>query len=108
MTGRERSSLVHSMMISNMASGNIAIQIMLWTVSSGGSACATSSHARRGYRAIRSLCEPYFEGGSEAAITVLQLQDLRTAPPFLQEPPMKFVPFDARRDGLLIEKAQEF
>ena len=102
------------MMISNMASGNIAIQYnAMGPCLPVVTACATSSHAiGESYRAIRfGYADAIIAGGSEAAINGLAVAGLRTAPLFLPGniPNESSIPFDARRDGFVIgEGARNF
>ncbi|GAB1475387.1 beta-ketoacyl-ACP synthase II [Bacillota bacterium] len=104
---RKVSPLFIPMMISNMASGNIAIQYQakgpcLPVVT----ACATSSHAiGEAYRAIKfGFADVIIAGGAEASINGLAVAGFTnsTALSTRNDPADSSIPFDARRDGFVI------
>ncbi|MGI6733171.1 MAG: beta-ketoacyl-ACP synthase II [Anaerovoracaceae bacterium] len=104
---RKVSPLFIPMMISNMASGNIAIQYnAMGPCLPVVTACATSSHAiGEAYRAIRfGYADAIIAGGSEAAINGLAVAGFTnsTALSTRNIPNESSIPFDARRDGFVI------
>jgi 3-oxoacyl-[acyl-carrier-protein] synthase II len=104
---RKVSPLFIPMMISNMASGNIAIQYKaMGPCLPVVTACATSSHAiGEAFRAVRfGYADAIIAGGAEAAINGLAVAGFTnsTALSTRNIPNESSVPFDARRDGFVI------
>lgn len=96
-----------TMMISNMATGLVAIEYgaqgpTLPIVT----ACATSSHAvGEAYRAIRhGYADAIVAGGTEAAITPIAIAGFTNCMALTKNPDPKTacIPFDARRDGFVM------
>ena len=104
---RKVSPLFIPMMISNMASGNIAIQYnAMGPCLPVVTACATSSHAiGEAYRAIRfGYADAIIAGGTEAAINCLAVAGFTNSMALSTRniPNDSSIPFDARRDGFVI------
>lgn len=104
---RKVSPLFIPMMISNMASGNIAIQYnAMGPCLPVVTACATSSHAiGEAYRAIRfGYADAIIAGGTEAAINCLAVAGFTNSMALStrNKPNDSSIPFDARRDGFVI------
>lgn len=104
---RKVSPLFIPMMISNIASGNIAIRFgAMGPCLPVVTACSTSSHALgEAYRAIRhGYADAIIAGGAEAAINGLAVAGFTnsTALSTRNDPAASSIPFDARRDGFVI------
>ena len=104
---RKVSPLFIPMMISNMASGNIAIQYnAMGPCLPVVTACATSSHAiGEAYRAIRfGYADAIIAGGTEAAINCLAVAGFTNSMALSTRniPNDSSIPFDARMDGCVI------
>ena len=104
---RRISALFIPMMISNMASGNIAIKFNakgpnLPVVT----ACATSTNAiGEAFRAIKfGFADAIIAGGAEAAICPLAMAGFinNTALSMSDDPLQSSIPFDKRRDGFVM------
>jgi len=103
------SPLMIPSMISNMASGNIAINfdargVCLPIVT----ACATGTHSiGEAYRAIRyGYADAILAGGSEAAINDLALAGFNNCKALskAEDPKLASLPFDKRRQGFVISE----
>jgi 3-oxoacyl-[acyl-carrier-protein] synthase II len=105
---RRVSPLVIPMMIGDMASGNVAIELGLRGPNFGlVSACASGAHALGEAAAIirRGDADVMVAGGAEAAITALSIAAFvaaRTLSSRNDEPTRASRPFDAGRDGFVI------
>lgn len=104
---RKVSPLFIPMMISNMASGTIAIKYKaMGPCLPVVTACATSSHALgEAFRAIRyGYADAIIAGGTEAAINPLSVAGFAnsTALSTRNIPDDSSIPFDIRRDGFVI------
>ena len=104
---RKVSPLFIPMMISNIASGNIAIKYKaMGPCLPVVTACATSNHALgEAFRAIRyGYADAIIAGGTEAAINPLSIAGFTnsTALSTRNIPDDSSIPFDKRRDGFVI------
>ena len=104
---RKVSPLFIPMMISNIASGNIAIRFQaMGPCLPVVTACSTSTHAiGEAFHAIRhGYADAIIAGGTEAAINPLSIAGFTnsTALSTRNEPLSSSIPFDLRRDGFVI------
>ena len=111
--GSEQSETISSsMMISNMAAGNVSIAFGLRGKSINVvTACATGTQSiGEAYRSIQvGEADVMVAGGTEAAVSEVAVGGFAalTALSGSDDPKRASIPFDKERDGFVIEKDQE-